>query len=164
MHFVIIKVSVFRFHTGSIKSLGLERRDLRLLRFRFHTGSIKSKILSRHVIDPKTFRFHTGSIKSHVGLNMLSMHLISFDSILVRLKGDAGRGSYEAELSFDSILVRLKDMQGLEISNKLTVFRFHTGSIKSLHTRNQKCPMLCFDSILVRLKAGSALRISFSDR
>ena len=56
-------------------------------------------------------------------------------------------------LSFDSILVRLK---GSYFSHKIkpsSGFRFHTGSIKRQHPRCCESQISSFDSILVRLKA-----------
>ena len=86
-------------------------------------------------LSQEEFRFHTGSIKSQK--KEIHEHAICqfcFDSILVRLKEHIGRLSTTAALSFDSILVRLKDYAD-EAWNfqHLPVFRFHTGSIKSLH-------------------------------
>ena len=78
--------SLFRFHTGSIKSISgvitvaagdgfdsilvrlkapqADDVGLTLPTFRFHTGSIKSSHLFDVVSQFLRFRFHTGSIKS----------------------------------------------------------------------------------------------------
>ena len=79
----------------------------------------------------------------------------SFDSKLVRLKGDLNERPELVLVSFDSKLVRLKAF-GLTFNrNVKTVFRFQTGSIKSglvLDISHFLPP--CFDSKLVRLKGS----------
>ncbi len=83
----------------------------------------------------RVFRFHTGSIKSSRCM-AYRRHRTCFDSILVRLKvcsttaNPTGSGA-----SFDSILVRLKDSGNRQYRLRFEEFRFHTGSIKSRHSR-----------------------------
>ena len=77
----------FRFHTGSIKSFESAFRQVRMqLLFRFHTGSIKRYRGMDRRERRIRFRFHTGSIKSHENAAE-AVAIMSFDSILVRLKG-----------------------------------------------------------------------------
>ena len=80
------------------------------------------------------FRFHTGSIKS-VFASSLFPSMISFDSILVRLKDIAVCIQAALIIGFDSILVRLKDAPPIAGLFWIYAFRFHTGSIKSDHFR-----------------------------
>ena len=55
--------------------------------------------------------------------------------------------------SFDSILVRLKVKSGAISACRVSLFRFHTGSIKrNMLNANIKQLKRSFDSILVRLK------------
>ena len=63
--------------------------------------------------------------------------MFSFDSILVRLKGGAVSHTH-LFLCFDSILVRLKASISDSACVNVTVFRFHTGSIKSLARETQQ--------------------------
>ena len=81
----------------------------------------------------------------------------SFDSILVRLKEVARQKDALRDECFDSILVRLKVYLKTFSVRVPILFRFHTGSIKSLPTIRKYHHFLCFDSILVRLKADTAL-------
>ena len=60
--------------------------------------------------------------------------LLCFNSILVRLKDNCLRGGYNYDESFNSILVRLKDVAGLAGQFDLTLFQFHSGTIKSQTT------------------------------
>ena len=53
--------------------------------FRFHTGSIKSLVEIGYYANLSKFRFHTGSIKSARGDRGIRRRT-GFDSILVRLK------------------------------------------------------------------------------
>ena len=85
---------------------------------------------------------------------MPSGNVTSFDSILVRLKGNSvGRCAYEVNYCFDSILVRLKDdSKHVVAPPDQSLFRFHTGSIKSVNALFTSRRVSGFDSILVRLK------------
>ena len=56
----------------------------------------------------ETFQFHTGSIKRG-GNGGITESLKSFNSILVRLKGNRRWISRDIQVCFNSILVRLKD-------------------------------------------------------
>ena len=56
------------------------------LMFRFHTGSIKSLAMNERWKDAQTFRFHTGSIKRSEDDPPIVDTETGFDSILVRLK------------------------------------------------------------------------------
>ena len=79
---------------------------------------------------------------------------MSFDSILVRLKGRVKIPNQLGRLSFDSILVRLKVWIYSRTDSHILLFRFHTGSIKRAtgKTKRESDTQLRFDSILVRLK------------
>ena len=57
---------------------------------------------------------------------------IGFDSILVRLKGSLKAVAHCFLTSFDSILVRLKVFSIEAMGICAGMFRFHTGSIKSV--------------------------------
>ena len=142
----------FRFHTGSIKSVNLSGVlddntcfDSILVRlkvtssseyrcssatFRFHTGSIKRNPNQQGGNPGQQFRFHTGSIKRTQDMLKPVVELVSFDSILVRLKV----------------------ADGSTTSVGTWTFRFHTGSIKSELLSENATLYIGFDSILVRLK------------
>ena len=82
-------VSKFQFHTGSIKSRWGEVRVCREFRFQFHTGSIKRRndVSLTGAPGSARFQFHTGSIKSALTPPQRQPTQLSFNSILVRLKG-----------------------------------------------------------------------------
>ena len=101
--------------------------------FRFHTGSIKSSDGNLNRITIEKFRFHTGSIKRKEAWQE-AWQEAGFDSILVRLKAVSKMDSLGMYPSFDSILVRLKDQDEKTDAICESMFRFHTGSIKSLST------------------------------
>ena len=77
------------------------------------------------------FRFHTGSIKRAPRIIPDCLILMSFDSILVRLKANPTPQPSACLTRFDSILVRLKEQLGNAGKLDYNTFRFHTGSIKS---------------------------------
>ena len=77
------------------------------------------------------FQFHTGSIKSLSPLRGLLLSCMSFNSILVRLKGNVYPTPKHSEKGFNSILVRLKVTKNMVRGEKIW-FQFHTGSIKRL--------------------------------
>ena len=81
--------------------------------------------------------------------------ILSFDSILVRLKEMLVRLLVRCFLCFDSILVRLKDGRATACRKPYdNLFRFHTGSIKSHRTRmHGKATMMRF-----RFHTGSIKR------
>ena len=78
--------------------------------------------------------------------------MLSFYSILVRLKEQAENIANQTRDGFYSILVRLKVGYTRDEVSKKT-FLFHTGSIKSWITSYNNHPYIGFYSILVRLKA-----------
>ena len=107
--------------------------------------------------------------------SVFGMSIVSFDSILVRLKALHNTSRLAERVCFDSILVRLKEIQGtwreqgakrgfdsILVRLKVTTrpehptqptFRFHTGSIKrNAAWRLRMLTGARFDSILVRLK------------
>ena len=56
--------------------------------FQFHTGAIKSSLPGNPLgLMQKQFQFHTGAIKSWEGARSFRPIGVSFNSILVRLKG-----------------------------------------------------------------------------
>ena len=76
--------SMFRFHTGSIKSVSQMNSEKSVNSF----DSILVRLKAYAIILQTTtqgFRFHTGSIKSST-MEALANFYYSFDSILVRLK------------------------------------------------------------------------------
>ena len=82
----------------------------------------------------------------------------SFYSILVRLKVDTCNRWSDHAPCFYSILVRLKVKSITNNSTALSMFLFHTGSIKREHIpKNVNATQKSFYSILVRLKVISNL-------
>jgi len=79
---------VFQFHTGSIKSKGYSPLPAEIVTFQFHTGSIKRKIPLLQYCRHCKFQFHTGSIKRRTSIPEMIMAFVSFNSILVQLKGN----------------------------------------------------------------------------
>ena len=138
---------LFRFHTGSIKRIPTNLRILRPSRqFRFHTGSIKRKPLPN--LKPLPNRFDSILVRLKVPRRYHRRLLdrgSGFDSILVRLKASLPSAIFAGQFSFDSILVRLKERAVSVIFSKI-MFRFHTGSIKSLNV-GVVCVYVCVVSI-----------------
>ena len=100
--------------------------------FRFHTGSIKSvAALQRHNI-AACFDSILVRLKASVRVAITTVHVCHcFDSILVRLKVyplGAIKGKQRCQC-FDSILVRLKVYGDFEEFERGLQFRFHTGSM-----------------------------------
>ncbi len=74
--------------------------------FRFHTGSIKSK--SHHTDTYDLISFDSILVRLKATDKIDDSAITSFDSILVRLKGACPPRSVIFIVGFDSILVRLK--------------------------------------------------------
>ena len=82
-----------------------------------------------------------------------SNQLLSFNSILVRLKAWIVCYRDENKCCFNSILVRLKgEPKNLDL-RVWDQFQFHTGSIKRVWWHRFRWVRRSFNSILVRLKA-----------
>ena len=120
--------------------------------FRFHTGSIKSNIKNTMTHNAQMFRFHTGSIKSLKLAHDDGTFYIRFDSILVRLKALPPRVIKQARTWFRFHTGSIKSTPQDRGIQCRAVFRFHTGSIKSMVFTFAFVIQPRFDSILVRLK------------
>ena len=124
---------MFRFHTGSIKSIEVTVRENAVTLFRFHTGSIKKINTTKSTLSTRKFRFHTGSIKRMLHLRRCHLSKACFDSILVRLKVETLFETVKAEETFRFHTGSIKrQLAGEEVSRLPHQFRFHTGSIKRL--------------------------------
>ncbi len=75
--------------------------------FQFHIGAIKSVSGFSTGASAVVFQFHIGAIKSPA-LDFGNRDRTSFNSILVRLKGQMEKVVILMEAGFNSILVRLK--------------------------------------------------------
>ena len=58
--------SLFQFHYGSIKRVGVVIASYKASKFQFHYGSIKSVSVSNSLCNSIIFQFHYGSIKSGI--------------------------------------------------------------------------------------------------
>ena len=125
---------MFRFHTGSIKSINVEwdnpyfgdpRFDSILVRLKSQIEGVPNRHIST-VFDSILVR-----LKGYEFQIANAVHYFSFDSILVRLKVQRRNADDTDWECFDSILVRLKDCLIDAKVSLISKFRFHTGSIKS---------------------------------
>ena len=105
---LIVCETMFQFHNGSIKSAKFNSKTALLARFQFHNGSIKSM----QAFGPKQRK-------------------ISFNSTMVRLKGDDPGDHASCAEGFNSTMVRLKGYLSYSPNLISMKFQFHNGSIKS---------------------------------
>ncbi len=134
---------------------GVSEATLTLLdaEFQFQTGAIKRTHQALAEARKSMFQFQTGAIKSKFHISLKRPPSCSFNSKLVRLKGNNDTDLRYCYIRFNSKLVRLKANQQALVEYWIEMFQFQTGAIKS-------CPLqsLClwgrgFNSKLVRLKA-----------
>ena len=81
----LYNVTEFQFHYGTIKTSARLVDKLMLQAFQFHYGTIKTPLSSIFNCPLKLFQFHYGTIKTR-RLNMASLTLSHFNSIMVRLR------------------------------------------------------------------------------
>ena len=128
---VSVSVSLFQFHSGSIKSLTTTNYKLIETMFQFHSGSIKREDV-RDVLNSAFNCFNSIVVRLKVLLwGWIEQYNRGFNSIVVRLKVAARIWLGFNRKCFNSIVVRLKAAATAFALRGDILFQFHSGSIKS---------------------------------
>ena len=122
-------MTMFQFHSGSIKSFPLFPNLPMLCGFQFHRGSIKSMATGIGFVGTLCFNSIVVRLKGALRAAWAE-HYGGFNSIVVRLKVAKVVYISAAILSFNSIVVRLKASLSLSSCYGHEQFQFHSGSIK----------------------------------
>ena len=121
----------FQFQSGSIKTCKIWNVLECNWVFQFQSGSIKTGLFEEEQTQSAKFQFQSGSIKTWKHTLDICIHILRFNSNLVRLKHHCGSGQTSFVNGFNSNLVRLKQPTTDVVPAILTPFQFQSGSIKT---------------------------------